>query len=117
MAATNNTRHIFLGSNIPKQKKDGRFGIAASSAYVSSKFAVEGLSESMSYELEPFGIRTIIIVPGVIKTNFIKSAVLAKKSRDPKSPYIQIMKGMESGMAKLIENAGRGAGICGKSGG
>jgi NAD(P)-dependent dehydrogenase (short-subunit alcohol dehydrogenase family) len=83
----------------------GRFGIAASSAYVSSKFAVEGLSESMSYELEPFGIRTIIIEPGVIKTNFIKSAVLAKKSRDPKSPYIQIMKGMESGMAKLIENA------------
>ena len=31
----------------------GRFGIAASSAYVSSKFAVEGLSESMYYELDP----------------------------------------------------------------
>lgn len=83
----------------------GRFGIAASSAYVSSKFAVEGLSESMSYELEPFGIRTIIIEPGVIKTNFFNSAVLAKKSEDPKSPYTQLMKGMEGGMAKLIENA------------
>ena len=83
----------------------GRFGIAASSAYVSSKFAVEGLSESMSYELEPFGIRTIIIEPGVIKTNFFNSAVLAKKSEDPKSPYAQLMKGMENGMAKLIENA------------
>jgi NAD(P)-dependent dehydrogenase (short-subunit alcohol dehydrogenase family) len=83
----------------------GRFGIAASSAYVSSKFAVEGLSESMSYELEPFGIRTIIIEPGVIKTNFFNSAVLAKKSEDPKSPYTQLIKGMEGGMAKLIENA------------
>jgi NAD(P)-dependent dehydrogenase (short-subunit alcohol dehydrogenase family) len=83
----------------------GRFGIATTSAYVSSKFAVEGLSESMSYELEPFGIRTIIIEPGVIKTNFFNSAVLAKKSQGPKSPYIQLMKGMESGMAKMMENA------------
>ena len=57
----------------------GRFGIGTSSAYVSSKFAVEGLSESMSYELEPFGIRTILVEPGVIKTNFINSALIAKK--------------------------------------
>lgn len=83
----------------------GRFGIATTSAYASSKFAVEGLSESMSYELEPFGIRTIIIEPGVIKTNFFSSALLAKKSQDPKSPYIQLMKGVERGMAKLMENA------------
>ena len=48
----------------------GRFGIPTTSAYVSTKFAIEGLSESMSYELEPFGIKTIIIEPGVIKTNF-----------------------------------------------
>ena len=34
----------------------GRFGFPSSSAYVSTKFAVEGLSESMSYELEPFGL-------------------------------------------------------------
>jgi len=56
----------------------GRFGIDTCSAYASTKFAIEGLSESMSYELEPFGIRTIIIEPGVIKTNFIKLSVLAK---------------------------------------
>ncbi|CAN5689253.1 hypothetical protein BH23THE1_BH23THE1_27410 [soil metagenome] len=35
----------------------GRFGHPTGSAYVSTKFAVEGLSESMSYELEPFGIK------------------------------------------------------------
>ena len=51
----------------------GRFGIATSSAYASSKFAIEGLTESMSYELEPFGIRTILVEPGIIKTNFIKA--------------------------------------------
>src|SRR5215471_491786 len=49
----------------------GRFGFPWSSAYVSTKFAIEGLSESMSYELEPFGIRMVLVEPGVIKTNFV----------------------------------------------
>ena len=35
------------------------------SAYVSTKFAIEGLSESIAYELEPFGIKVILIEPGV----------------------------------------------------
>ena len=35
------------------------------SAYNSTKFALEGLSESMAYELEPFGIRVVIIEPGL----------------------------------------------------
>jgi NAD(P)-dependent dehydrogenase (short-subunit alcohol dehydrogenase family) len=82
----------------------GRFGIPTSSAYVSTKFAIEGLSESMSYELEPFGIKTVIIEPGVIKTNFFNSIILAKKSQDPSSPYKQLIKGVESGMNKMIEN-------------
>ena len=82
----------------------GRFGIATSSAYASSKFAIEGLTESISYELEPFGIRTILIEPGIIKTNFIKAAVLAEKSKDPNSPYFQFMNNMENGMKKLIES-------------
>ena len=83
----------------------GRFGIATSSAYASSKFAVEGLTESMSYELEPFGIKTILIEPGIIKTNFINAAVLAQKSKDPNSPYFQFMNNMDEGMKKLIENS------------
>ncbi|MDQ3084755.1 MAG: SDR family oxidoreductase [Thermoproteota archaeon] len=82
----------------------GRFGIATSSAYASSKFAIEGLTESISYELEPFGIRTILVEPGIIKTNFIKTAVLAQKSKDPNSPYFQFMNNMEDGMKKLIES-------------
>jgi len=82
----------------------GRFGIATSSAYASSKFAIEGLTESISYELEPFGIRTILVEPGIIKTNFIKAAVLAQKSTDPNSPYFQFMNNMEAGMKKLIES-------------
>jgi NAD(P)-dependent dehydrogenase (short-subunit alcohol dehydrogenase family) len=69
----------------------GRFGYPAGSAYVSTKFAVEGLSESMSYELEPFGIKVVLIEPGFIKTNFSKAVMVAKKSQDPSSPYSQMM--------------------------
>ena len=83
----------------------GRFGFPTGSAYVSTKFAVEGLTESMSYELEPFGIKVILIEPGVIKTNFFNSSVLAKKSQDPNSPYAILMKGMEDSVDKMMENA------------
>jgi NAD(P)-dependent dehydrogenase (short-subunit alcohol dehydrogenase family) len=48
----------------------GRVGMPLSSAYVSTKFALEGLSESMAYELLPFGIKVAVIEPGAIKTRF-----------------------------------------------
>src|SRR5919109_2159504 len=61
----------------------GRFGYPGGSAYISTKFAVEGLSESMAYELEPFGIKVILIEPGVTRTNVFKNIVIAKKSQNP----------------------------------
>lgn len=82
----------------------GRFGYPTGSAYVSTKFAVEGLSECMSYEVEPFGIKVILIEPGVIQTNFFNSSVLAKKSQDPNSPYATLMKGMEDSLNKMMKN-------------
>jgi len=83
----------------------GRFGYPGGSAYVSTKFAIEGLSESMVYELEPFGIKVILIEPGVIRTNIFNSIVVAKKSQDPNSPYTQITQKMASAFEELMKNA------------
>jgi NAD(P)-dependent dehydrogenase (short-subunit alcohol dehydrogenase family) len=83
----------------------GRFGYPGGSGYVSTKFAVEGLSESMAYELEPFGIKVIIIEPGVIRTNILNSVVVAKKSQDPNSPYTQITRKMASAFEEMVKNA------------
>jgi NAD(P)-dependent dehydrogenase (short-subunit alcohol dehydrogenase family) len=83
----------------------GRFGFPGASAYVSTKFAVEGLSESMSYELEPFGIKVVLVEPGVIRTNFANGMVVAKKSQDPNSPYLQIMQKMATGFEEMMKNA------------
>ena len=57
----------------------GRIGLPLVSAYVSSKFALEGLSESLKYEVQDFGIHVILIEPGVIKTNFIKNLKIGKQ--------------------------------------
>jgi len=81
----------------------GRFGYPGGSAYVSTKFAIEGLSESMAYELEPFGIRVVLVEPGVIKTNFVNSIVAAKKSQDPNSPYTQLMQNVATSFQHMIE--------------
>ena len=67
----------------------GRIGFPVSTAYISSKFAIEGLSESLRYELGPFGVNVIIIEPGVIKTNFFDSMRTAKKQM--KVMYIEIL--------------------------
>src|ERR671918_568636 len=83
----------------------GRFGFPSGSAYVSTKFAVEGLSESISYELEPFGIKVAIVEPGVIRTNFADGLVVAKKSKDPISPYSQLMQKAANGFEKMMKNA------------
>lgn len=48
----------------------GRVAFPFSSLYNSTKFAVEGFSESLQYELEPFNIRVKLIEPGPIKTDF-----------------------------------------------
>ena len=83
----------------------GRFGFPSGSAYVSTKFAVEGLSESISYELEPFGIKVVIVEPGVIRTNFGNGLVVARKSQDPNSPYSQMMKKIGTSFEELMKNS------------
>jgi short-subunit dehydrogenase len=67
----------------------GRISIPLSSSYHGSKFALEGLSESIQYELEPFGIKVILIEPGAVGSNFWRNIKIAKSSSDSDSPYSQ----------------------------
>src|SRR5215212_470457 len=83
----------------------GRIGVPVLSAYQSTKFALEGLSESMSYELEPFGIRLVIIEPGFIRTNIINSSASAEKALDSKSPYFLLMQKVKNHFKSMMENA------------
>jgi NAD(P)-dependent dehydrogenase (short-subunit alcohol dehydrogenase family) len=56
----------------------GRIAALAQSAYATSKWAVEALSEGLAQEVAPFGIRVVIVEPGVTK-----SAIFAKNIEVP----------------------------------
>ena len=83
----------------------GIFGYPRGSAYVSTKFAVEGLTESISYELESFGIKVVLIEPDFIRTNFANAMILAKKAQDPNSPYSAMMQTIQSNSGEMAKNA------------
>jgi NAD(P)-dependent dehydrogenase (short-subunit alcohol dehydrogenase family) len=59
----------------------GLAGYPAGTAYSSSKWAVEGFSESLHYELLPFGIQVCVAEPGGYKTEIYQSN--AQHSRAP----------------------------------
>jgi NAD(P)-dependent dehydrogenase (short-subunit alcohol dehydrogenase family) len=68
----------------------GIVGFPFMSAYACTKFALEGLSESIAFELLPLGIRVIIVEPGVIRTDFIKHSITAERAASKNSPYFNI---------------------------
>jgi len=94
----------------------GRIGFPLSSAYVSSKFALEGLVESLIYEVQPFGIHVCLIEPGVIKTNFVNNMkmgrivlTLRNTNNNVESPYTEIIQKRISAFKPRFE---KGASAC-----
>ena len=83
----------------------GRFGYPGGSAYVSTKFALEGLSESMAYEIEQFGIKTVLVEPGFVRTKIGENMAISKKTQDPNSPYSQLMQKIAIGFEEMMKNA------------
>ena len=65
----------------------GRIGIPAGGAYVSSKSALDGLSRVLRMEVAQFGIRVVLIEPGLFRTNFFQNRVVGDRALDPDSPY------------------------------
>ncbi|EMR03796.1 SDR family oxidoreductase [Cesiribacter andamanensis] len=69
----------------------GRLTFPLYSLYHSTKWAVEGFSESLQYELAPLGIRIKIIEPGPIKTDFYDRSqdLVTKEGLTAYTPYQQ----------------------------
>src|SRR5215216_503240 len=70
----------------------GIVGYPFSAAYCSTKFALEGLSESSSYEVDQFGIKVILIEPALVISDFHNNVKMAvKKGANSDSPYTEMM--------------------------
>lgn len=99
-------RNQRAGNIINISSVGGRIGIPLNSAYISSKFALEGLSQSMRYELEQFGIDVILIEPGVVKSNFFENAdVVNNKTNNTISPYSQLTQKLYEGFEPMLKSS------------
>ena len=82
----------------------GRVAAIAQSPYVAAKWALEGVSEGLAQELAPFGIRVVVIEPGVTR-----SAIFAKNVDAPNStgayhaPYRRMFQFYAAGMAQATD--------------
>ena len=82
----------------------GIMTVPAFSVYNSTKFAVEGLSEGLWYELGAFGVKVKVIEPGAIKTEFGgRSADVWDVSRVP--AYAPFMDKVNAARAKYTQNS------------
>src|SRR5215467_5335959 len=82
----------------------GRIAFPFSPSYASTKFALEGLSEALQYEVEQFGIKVILVEPGIIKTNFPDNMLKAKRAADPASPYSELLQRRINRVKTMFEN-------------
>jgi NAD(P)-dependent dehydrogenase (short-subunit alcohol dehydrogenase family) len=62
--------HIIQISSQSGFRASAGFGI-----YNASKFALEGFSEALAQEVQPFGIKVVIVEPGPFRTQFLGSSV------------------------------------------
>ncbi|HGH7175853.1 TPA: oxidoreductase [Bacillus wiedmannii] len=70
----------------------GQVGFPGLSPYVSSKYALEGWSESLRLEVKPFGIDVALLEPGSYNTNIWEvGKQLAENQSDTTSPYKEYM--------------------------
>src|ERR1700729_1294911 len=65
----------------------GFIGFPGSGYYAATKFAVEGLSEALSKEVGPLGIKVIIVEPGPFRTDWAGRSL--KKSKEQISDYAE----------------------------
>jgi NAD(P)-dependent dehydrogenase (short-subunit alcohol dehydrogenase family) len=79
------------------------FGV---SIYCASKFAQEGLGEGLALELAPFGIQSIIVEPGIIKTSrWAEHRGTARAAQDPAGPYHGLFWASEAIADKIVERS------------
>ncbi|MBF0522970.1 MAG: SDR family oxidoreductase [Candidatus Omnitrophica bacterium] len=83
----------------------GLYASPCFSAYNSSKWALEAFSESLRYELKPFGIDVCVIEPGSYRTKiFDENARQAKNFNNPQSPYYAMSQKLKEKFRKHVND-------------
>ena len=81
----------------------GKIGLPLFTFYNASKYAVEGVTDSLRYELKDFNIRVHSIMPGFFDTNFARdNLVLNSQTFSPHSPYQKMVSTLAPVIVKQI---------------
>jgi len=92
----------------------GKIGLPLLSLYNSSKYAVEGITDSLRYELKDFNIRVHSIMPGFFDTKFARDNLVTNlKTFDENSPYSNLVSNLAPVIVKQI-NSGNDASLVGE---
>src|SRR5919106_3263069 len=94
------------GTIINISSANGFFGAPCISAYAATKFALEGLTQSLRLELAPFGIRVSIIEPGAVNTDVTKYSMYVPKkiqAANSTSPFVEMTKSIMEKSKALIK--------------
>ena len=82
----------------------GKMTFPLGSLYHGTKFAVEGISESLNYELEQFGGQVKIVEPGMITTDF-SGRSFDFSNDESMAEYQNIVRALLTAMPSMAENA------------
>lgn len=93
------------GTIINISSMGGKITFPLGTLYHGSKFAVEGMSEALSYELEPIGLKVKMIEPGMINTNF-EETTMKNLAVDPsQTEYALFLEKVMAGMKNAGSNS------------
>ncbi|SHK70516.1 oxidoreductase [Actinacidiphila paucisporea] len=70
------------GAIVQMSSMGGQMSFAGFSAYSGTKFALEGMTEALASEVNPLGIRTLIVEPGAFRTSLMGKATLSPELPD-----------------------------------
>jgi len=83
----------------------GRMGFPLLTYYNATKYAVEAITDSLRYEVAPFGIRVHSVLPGLFGTRFVSKGLVANPATvSPKSPYAALAAKLIPVVAKKIND-------------
>jgi NAD(P)-dependent dehydrogenase (short-subunit alcohol dehydrogenase family) len=81
----------------------GRMGLPLLTHYNASKYAVEGITDSLRLEVGRFGIRVHSVLPGLFGTGFVKKGLVVNQATvAPASPYAELVEHMVPMVAEKI---------------
>ena len=80
-------RHQRWGTIVNVGSVAGLIGLPMEGAYAATKFAMRAMSRSMRMEVAPFGVRVVLIEPGVVRTDFQANKAIGQRVAAEDSPY------------------------------